>query len=635
MRLSIKHATTAGIIGLMLVTVAVSMVSTYFSTEEVLLGHARDLMETVSDETISNSVEFLEPAQTAARLSQRLMHHRVLGDSSLSQLERYFFEQLRQNPSFSGIYYGLENGSMIFVMRTGKQPGGFLTKHVMMREQGREVHLYTRDADFRLLDYRRDDSDNFDPRVRPWYRKAVASGDEIWTDPYIFFTSNRPGITTASPVFDDAGQSRLKGVIGVDIEISALSTFLAQLNVGEHGSAFMMNRNGDVIAHPQAQLIGSAPDGTHQALIKIDQLDDPRARAAYAALGIASPSQLPSEHKQVISFEIDGTPHQGAFVPFKHADWPWVLGIYVPDNDYLGPLQHNQRNNVLAVIIIGLIATLAGLVLSRSLIRPIEKLGRQAHAITEGDLLADHKIDSRFGEIQDTVNAFSTMNEALLEEQTHSKALNNLLRETSLSTIYRLTEAAEFKNTDTGMQISRMAMLSVHIAVRLGLPDKFCEDLLYAAPMHDIGKLGIPDAILFKEGELSEADWEVIRTHPEIGAHILKNPETPVLELGHQVALTHHEHWDGKGYPEGLKGEQIPIAGRICGLADVFDALVSDRSYKQPMSLDEAFATVRAQSGRQFDPACVAALDACASEARKLYSGETPPPAFHNAIAEI
>lgn len=629
MRISIKHALIAGIIGLMLVTVAVSMLSTYFSTEKVLLGHARALMDNVADETIARSVDFLAPAQTAAHLTQKLANHGVVSERNAFKLERYFFEQLRQYPDFAGIYFGLPDGGMIYVMRaSGDSPAAFRTKLIQIKDGVRHVDIYWRNSDHALVKYEGDVSDTYDPRVRPWYQDAVAANGLIWTDPYIFFTAQKPGITTASPVFGGTDGNEFKGVIGVDIQISALSDFLAHLKIGQHGSAFIMSRNGDVIAHPNLNKISQHTQDAKGGLAfrKIGQLDDPLARAAYSALKISSPAELPRQQKQVLSFESEGVRYQSVFAPFQSDRWPWVMGIYVPEDDYLGVFKQNQRHNLLAVLVIGLIATLLGFALSRSLSRPISELGRQAHGIMQGQHKFESTIETPYNEIQETADAFKAMNEALVEEKTRTKALNNLLRETSLSTIYRLTEAAEFKDSETGAHISRMSMLAVHIAVRMGLPHQFCEDLMYAAPMHDIGKLGIPDAILFKEGPLNEEEWQVMRTHPELGARILKNPETPILELGRQIALTHHEHWDGNGYPAGLKSTQIPVAGRICAVADVFDALVSDRCYKDAFHIDKVFDIIHGLSGAQFDPDVVAALDGCADKARELYATEVVNP---------
>ena len=179
------------------------------------------------------------------------------------------------------------------------------------------------------------------------------------------------------------------------------------------------------------------------------------------------------------------------------------------------------------------------------------------------------------------------------------------LRETRLQIVQRLGRAAEYKDNETGWHVVRMSHYAQLLALAAGWTDQEADDLLHAAPMHDVGKLGIPDAILQKPGPLTEAEWTVMRRHPAIGAEILGDQTTGLLGLARRVALAHHEKWDGSGYPEGLAGEAIPQEGRIVAIADVFDALTSVRPYKPAWPIAQAVEHLRAQAGRHFDPALV------------------------------
>lgn len=185
------------------------------------------------------------------------------------------------------------------------------------------------------------------------------------------------------------------------------------------------------------------------------------------------------------------------------------------------------------------------------------------------------------------------------------------LQRTHLELIRRLGRAAEYKDNETGLHVMRMSHASRRIALQLGFSNAFADDLLNVAPMHDIGKIGIPDHILLKPGRLDEDELVIMRAHPTIGASILANSSSPLIELAHSVALYHHEKWDGTGYPHGLKGEDIPIEARIVAVADVFDALTSKRPYKEAWSAERALAEMNAQKGRHFDPKVVDALVAC------------------------
>ncbi|MDO6386008.1 HD-GYP domain-containing protein [Uliginosibacterium sp. 31-12] len=172
-------------------------------------------------------------------------------------------------------------------------------------------------------------------------------------------------------------------------------------------------------------------------------------------------------------------------------------------------------------------------------------------------------------------------------------------------TVMRLARAAEFRDPETGSHILRMAHYSAIIGYQLGMSEEFVDQLLSAAPMHDVGKLGTPDHILLKPGKLSPKEMEIMRQHALIGYEILKNSSSPVLQMAAEIALNHHEKYDGSGYPQGKAGEEIPIVGRIVAVADVFDALTSERPYKPAWDLEHARAHLEAGRGNHFDPRCV------------------------------
>ena len=180
------------------------------------------------------------------------------------------------------------------------------------------------------------------------------------------------------------------------------------------------------------------------------------------------------------------------------------------------------------------------------------------------------------------------------------------LRETRLQIVQRLGRAAEYKDNETGMHVIRMSHFSQLLALAAGCSPAWAEDLLNAAAMHDVGKIGIPDAVLRKPGPQDAAEWDTMRRHPEIGAEIMGEHPSGVLQLAREIALAHHEKWDGSGYPRGLAGEAIPLSARIVAIADVFDALTTRRPYKEPWPVQEAMNHIAAQAGKHFDPALVA-----------------------------
>jgi putative two-component system response regulator len=174
----------------------------------------------------------------------------------------------------------------------------------------------------------------------------------------------------------------------------------------------------------------------------------------------------------------------------------------------------------------------------------------------------------------------------------------------------RLAHAIDCRDGDTGDHVARMAEICRLLAAELGLDDGACEMIFTAAPMHDIGKIGIPDAILQKPGRLTDDEMAVMRRHVSIGEAILADGQSPLMRCAEAIASTHHERWDGTGYPRGLAGHDIPIAGRIAAVADVFEALCAHRAYRPGWDPAEARVYIQSGAGTQFDPACVAAFEA-------------------------
>ena len=188
------------------------------------------------------------------------------------------------------------------------------------------------------------------------------------------------------------------------------------------------------------------------------------------------------------------------------------------------------------------------------------------------------------------------------------------LEKASLDTIFRLSVAAEYKDEETGLHVKRMSLYAEALARQMGFDEHNARTIRYAAVMHDIGKIGIPDKILLKPGKLDIEEWEIMKNHSIIGAKILKDSDAEFIKVGESIALNHHEKWDGSGYPNALKGIEIPIEARIATITDVFDALLSKRPYKESFSIEKAEEIIKEGSGTHFDPKVVDAFFAIKDE---------------------
>ena len=205
-----------------------------------------------------------------------------------------------------------------------------------------------------------------------------------------------------------------------------------------------------------------------------------------------------------------------------------------------------------------------------------------------------------------------------LEERVSLRTLE--LEEARQEILDRLARAAEFRDDDTGQHTQRVGRLAARLAEVLGLPTEQVDLVRKASPLHDVGKIGIPDSILLKDGRLTPQERTLMQTHTTIGARILSGSRFPLLRLAEEIALNHHEHWDGGGYPSGRSGNDIPLSGRIVAVADVFDSLTHERPYKRAWSVKESLDEIRAQAERQFDPQVVEALLRVAPEVGALES---------------
>jgi putative two-component system response regulator len=202
-------------------------------------------------------------------------------------------------------------------------------------------------------------------------------------------------------------------------------------------------------------------------------------------------------------------------------------------------------------------------------------------------------------ELERTVERRTAALRVALEEVTRAKRLTY---DAHLDTIRRLMIAAEYKDKDTAGHVERIGTYARMVAGELGLSPGTVETIQHAAPMHDIGKLGVPESILLKPAELDEREWVLMRAHTTLGARILAGSPSPVIQMGETIALSHHERWDGTGYPNGIAGDAIPLEGRVCAVVDVFDALTMDRPYRRAVPADQVVEMMKASSGAHFDP---------------------------------
>tara|TARA_R110002096_G_scaffold51390_2_gene134366 strand:+ start:17345 stop:19666 length:2322 start_codon:yes stop_codon:yes gene_type:complete len=404
MRLSLGAVIAICLAGLQFLAVLTVVLLSYITSEKVLLNHARNLLSDQGYNAILHSQGFLDPARSTAELAKRLAENNVIASDNPEALEKLLFQQLQLAPQFSGVYMGDEAGNFVYVSRVDG-PAQYRTKIVRYSGDQRSTQLLWRDSDYNIVDDVIDATDMYDPRTRPWYIRAKEKGDIIWTDPYIFFSSQRPGITAASPVIGRG--SALRGVVGVDIEIQAISEFLSQLNIGASGAAMILNRNGDVIAHPNSDLIKiESADGSFK-FASIDEIKDPVAKTAFG--GLTKFEVVNIDREIQAQFVYQGDNYVSALIPAQNADIPWTIAIYAPEDDFIGGIKENRVRNIWIAAGVALLTGMVGLKLASFINQPVREFARSTKQVSQGHRASDAVASNRYPELQ-------AANETLIEQ---------------------------------------------------------------------------------------------------------------------------------------------------------------------------------------------------------------------------
>lgn len=380
MKLSLGAILAIWLSGLQFVAVISVVFFYYISSERVLLDHARTLMSEIGRSSSEHSERFLQPVIRATEFATRLIENDLVDTSDQAELEKLLFQQMQIIPQFSGMYYGDELGNFVYVMRSEKY-AKFRTKIVRRDAEKFSTKLIWRDENYEIVKSSMDELDRFDPRNRPWYIDAKSQEGFVWTDPYIFFSSQRPGITAASPVF--ASDRNIKGVIGVDLEIGDISQFLSDLEIGKTGVAMALSGNGDVFAHPKSDLIKVTNDGGSLEFVKINKIDDLVARAAFGH--VPDLSKIDAERNITSEFEYGASEYASIIIPGANNKLPWSIAIYAPLSDFIGGIEQNRTRNIWIAIFIAIASGLIGLKIADRINRPVRDFVARAKLASSGD----------------------------------------------------------------------------------------------------------------------------------------------------------------------------------------------------------------------------------------------------------
>jgi len=499
---------------------------------------------------------------------------------------------LRNYPDVYTVYYGNENGEFFLVGKRhhiNKQIGlAYFVKKISGEGQNRKVTETWYSLDGLLISSTILNLDEYDPRKRPWYIKGKEKGNAQWSDPYIFFITKLPGITYAVPIIEEG---EFKGVIGSDLEIKALSGKLQNNSFTKNTVAFVVDSNNKVIGHSSYENLLEKHE---------NKIPDVKSIRDYVLHNIFKNNPLNEK-----LLHINGQRYKYSYEKVHIDNLNLTVGLYTPEKDYQESMLMHLKHLYLFTFITIFVSILISTFISNSFSRPFRKLIKATKKVKVLDF--DKHIDIKSGiiEVKEAENNFNQMLDSLLNYKNANDLFAENLKDAHLDTLYRLALAAEYKDSYTSEHLYRVSTICVMLAELLHFSQKEINLLKHASALHDVGKIGIPDTILMKKGKLTPDEYDIIKRHSDIGAKILQNPSSEIMEMAQVVAFCHHEKWDGTGYPKGLKGEDTPLEARIVSLADVLDALLSERSYKEAYSFDKTLRIITEEREKHFDPKLV------------------------------
>lgn len=424
MRYSLGFILALSLAGLQFIAIFIVVSTSYVSSERAMLDHAHGLIEDAGANAAEHTKRFLAPAGEVADQVSRILNSSVVSATDPEAMERYFFQILETAPQLSGMYYGDQFGNFVYVMKSDHS-GSYRTKFINIENDRRTIEFIWRREDYSVVDRSFDTSDTFDARTRPWYIRASALGAQIWTEPYIFFTSQQPGVTVASPII---GQDKaLRGVVGIDLDIADISLFLSDLTIGETGAAFILSDDGSVIAHPDPARIKMLNEDGSLGFIDVNDFSDPIVRAAFAGFNASGTQPDGALHSQ---FDFNGDRYITLLRPIPGIDLPWNIAVFASEGDFIQDIKDNRRRNIWLAAIISLIAAIVGVSLAEFILRPVRAFAVRTSLVSQGEVATSAPLPRTYQELR---KANQTLIDEIAQRRTADLKVQDLNRELSHS----------------------------------------------------------------------------------------------------------------------------------------------------------------------------------------------------------
>ncbi len=440
---------------------------------------------------------------------------------------------------------------------------------------------------------------------RWWFKEFITNRKPFISKSYFTTTDNTAVVSIFIPVYSASG---LAGVLGADLKLKTIQELLDLLHTSKSGSTYILDSEGTIVAHPNKTFVAELYNFARltRTILITGENGVPVRDQFNNHVTRDEPIQVPPGLRQAAlrclkgesgTIEYQDLAGQDMVCTYATINLPENLGNWAvitvnSKTDAMATASRIIRKNNLIALVSLILSIFLIYALSRRITQPIRLMDKQIEHIIGGRL--QQRLAGNFGstEIEHLATSFETMRLSLAKLHTERESM-------FLSTIHSLIAALESKDDYTCSHSMEVAELAATITAELGLAEQEQFKIKFAALLHDIGKIGIPDSVLHKQGELTDEEWQTMKQHPEIGAKIIST--IPNMEDIVDIIRYHHARWDGSGYPYEIAGEAIPLGARIIAVADSFQAMTSDRPYRKALPLDFALAEIRQCAGKQFD----------------------------------
>jgi HD-GYP domain-containing protein (c-di-GMP phosphodiesterase class II) len=598
-KISLKVAVITPFIAMVLIIVAVFAFLWNSDYNQLADKQSERVVQSISNVTQDRLKALMqEPLRLTKLSAEQVSMGKLYMDKDMASIadhEYSVFKTLNKSlPQIAVIAYADEEGRYVGI-RANKQDGSYSLMLQDARTDGKLTIYDKASTDSNVIAA----YEGYDPRTRPWYMQAKNSLESNWSEVYVNYDEKMEAtVSTLVRIYGENHQ--FKGIMCYDVTLTGVSDFLKKQRKKGSGVVYIIDKDWNLIASSGDEKVMKINAGDPPTGELMSSKDSENSLIKASTEYLTKQSDLPDHPVPIKIKKEHYYLYESNMAEPQGLDWRVV--ILIPETDLMGTIRDKQNIRTIIGILIALIGSTIGYLFLNNIIESITRSTKAASDLAEG--FWETKIEANTYEVKETkelTTAFNKMTEKLKSSFDQIKYSEEKYKTLVEETIVTLGEIAEKHFDDTGTHVKRVSYMMHHFGLVMKFSEEECEKLRLASILHDVGKIGIPDAVLKKPGKLTEEEFEIIKGHSELGYKILSGSNLDILQTAAEIAHSHHEKYDGSGYPKGTKGEDIPIQSRMLAIIDVFDAMSHKRVYKEASTFQETLDYIVSQKGKHFD----------------------------------